>query len=59
MQMDSGLARGLLNVLDAAHPLWPLYVGQPETGKPIELSKPAYNLIRDLLRASLDQSAQV
>ena len=41
---------GLIKVLEEANPLWPIFVGHPETGEPIELSKEAYQTIIAALR---------
>jgi hypothetical protein len=39
-------ARKLLAIIEMAHPLWTMYIGQPKTGEPIQISKEAVDLIK-------------
>ena len=53
---DERIARKhLLSLLDQANPQWPMYLGHPQTGEPVELAKTAFERIKRCIRETLDE----
>ena len=42
--------KDVLWIFEQANPMWPLYLGHPTTGEPVELSKEVYEYVLELLR---------
>ena len=56
-EQSHDLTRSVLRVLDNANPMYPLFLGHPLTGEPVEMSKETYEHIRRTLRATLPETA--